>query len=254
MKLYSSFALPIGLLAASSLFIALGRFGGDAEAPADAAKEGETPAPLVLEIDTAAAAQLHRIAIHPESLCAVGLTPAQAATVIEAGAAHFEQYAELCAQADADFAAARVARDELQRTVRSGLATAQEVSDLADAKVAFASAEADRAAALDAAFNAATAGLDGEVKALLATLRANESWRLPVAYLVADRDQADWVTLRDALVAERLATEEGTATPEPYASFLTSAKADTDVAAALTGLDTHLAELQAAWDAALDEE
>ncbi|HKX45222.1 MAG TPA: hypothetical protein VJP77_00760 [Planctomycetota bacterium] len=254
MKLYSSFALPIGLLAASSLFIALGRFGGDADAPADAAKEGETPAPLVLEIDSAAAAQLHRIAIHPESLCAVGLTPQQAAAVIEAGAGHFEQYAETCAQADADYAAARVARDELQRTVRSGLASQEEVAGLADAKISLASAEAERAAAFDAAFDAATLGLDEEVKAALATIRANEPWRLPVAYLVADRSQADWVTLRDGLVAERLATEEGTATPEPYASFLTSAKADTDVAAALTGLETHLAELQAAWDAALDEE
>ncbi|HKX45637.1 MAG TPA: hypothetical protein VJP77_02970 [Planctomycetota bacterium] len=254
MKLYSSFALPIGLLAASSLFIALGRLGGDADAPADAAKEGETPAPLVLEIDSAAAAQLHRIAIHPESLCAVGLTPAQAASVIEAGAAHFEQYAELCQGADADYAAARVARDELQRTVRSGLASQQEVADLADAKVAMASAEAERAAAFDAAFDAATLGLDGEVKALLATIRANESWRLPVAYLVADRSQADWVTLRDALVAERLAAEEQTATPEPYASFLATTESNADVAAALTGLETHLAELQAAWDAALDQE
>ena len=122
--------------------------------------------------------------------------------------------------ADAAFANAKGReRDRLERLVRSGTGTEDDLAALVQARVDFANAQTQRAAELTALLDAATAGVTGPHRATLEKLSANAPWKQPIEFHTVDRDQVDWVALREALANERIAAKRQE-TPDPGAQAL----------------------------------
>jgi hypothetical protein len=131
------------------------------------------------------------------------------------------------------------------------MATAQDVTDLGTAKSMLATAGSDRETALDAIFSAGTADLTGGEATVLATIRGNRAWSLPIEFHAMDRSETAWVALRDALANEALAQEEGTSVDSAAATLLAAERADADVSAAKTSWDTNVAAVTSSWQSAV---
>jgi len=144
-----------------------------------------------------------------------------------------------------------VNHDQLERTVQSGLATAQELSQFQASTTMLASATSTRQAALDAAYNAGVANLSGAQQATLAAIKANKSWSLPVKYLVASHTQAQWVALRDALANDKISEQLGETKDATAQSLLASEGAAGAVATASSNLGALKASVTSAWNTAV---
>lgn len=226
------FAVPVGV---GSAWLAL-------RAPAHAAAS-----------NTDLRVALLRSGLGAEALTAAGLSAQEAASAVDAFATAMAQSPSALSQADATYASARVAKDALERKVRSGLATQQEVADLAAAKTALASAESARSAVLDGWFEAATANLSNAKVALLTTIHGNEDWSLPVEFLVKQRDEVEWVAIRKALNNERICAKYEDPPNQNMQTALSTWRADATVAAAKSACDTNLTAVQSAWNSATTE-
>ena len=80
---------------------------------------------------------------------------------------------------------------------------------------------------------------------------ANSSWELPTEYLAENRTEAEWVALRDALAVERINANHGEPFPSSVQSYLSTIRAGSKVSTAKVNLDTYLASVQTAWNAAV---
>jgi len=197
-------------------------------------------------------AALLRAGLGAEALAAAGLSEQEASTMVGAFSSAMASQPGALEHADGDYAAARVAKDQLQRKVRSGLATPQDVADLAAAKAALASAEATRQHVLDGWFAVATQGLADTKVTRLSQIQANADWKLPVEFLVEGRDQAEWVAIRKALANERICAKYDQDPNPQMQAALATWRAEAPVAAAKSAYDANLAGVQVAWDAATD--
>ena len=70
--------------------------------------------------------------------------------------------------------------------------------------------------------------------------------------VVAERSEPAWVELRGALANERFAAQYGEEQDPAARTLLAITRADAQVAAARTGLDTNLTYLTASWNSALE--
>lgn len=191
-----------------------------------------------------------RARLDPEALAAVGVTGAGLSTQLAEAEDDLVTALGALDLADSDYAAARVERDRLQRLVRSGQGTGEDVAALVVAKAGLADAEAARGTALDSAFTAATSGLTEDQRATLSQIRANAKWKwCPVQYRVLDQSEANWMALRDALSGIHTHERIGEDAPQECLDHIATCDADEDVAAAITSCGAHLASLQATWDA-----
>jgi len=229
----------VGGLTAARAFTATDGSDGEEEAPPPAA-------------NTENAALFLRLGLGADVLSAAGVAsgevPDMASAIYAAVAGAQTSLADL----DQSYAAQRTDVDRLRRKVRSGLASAQEVEDLASAKTALAAAESSRDAHLDGLRAAALAEVDATTQAKLAQVWANRTWNsLPVEFLVEERTEAEWVLLRDDLDAERIAADEGTSCPSASATHLAECRADSSVSTAKVNLDSYLAGVQTAWNGAV---
>ena len=154
------------------------------------------------------------------------------------------------AQLDAAYGTAKVAFDARARRVSAGLASPEEITELATLTSALEAAESARTAGIDALFAAVTASLTNTQRARLATIRANKAWKLPIELLTVERTEAEWIELRDALSNERITAKHGEATNQACQSLLAAARADATVAAAKVAHDSNLAPVTAAWESA----
>ena len=193
---------------------------------------------------------LLRAGLGAEALAAAGLSAQETSAVTSAFSSAMASQPGALAHADDAFAAARAARDSLQRKVRSGLATEQEIADLASAKSAFSSAESARDHLIDGLFEDATAGLANAKVALLATIRSNAEHELPVEFLVKTRSESEWVALRNALSNERITAKYGDAPNAQMQAALTAWRSDATVAAAKSACNANLATIESTWSAA----
>ena len=193
---------------------------------------------------------LTRIGLTPEAFTAAGCSNADvsaAATVLNT---HLIDNPDALSAADDACFAARVALVELEALIKSGKATEAEKATLPEVKAALASAEADRDALLAEAFAIATVGLDSGELSTIMTIRGNERWQVETYYLVVDRDQAGWVELREALDEQRIAAKYDEEVSSESLAVIANALGDSKVAAAKVNLDTNLASIEAAWNAA----
>ena len=193
-----------------------------------------------------------RAGLSPEVIAAAGVAPSGVATMVTDMTASSAHQTGALAVADSTYAQAKATHDTLQRIVRRGQATAQEVADLQQAKQDLANATAARQAVLDALFDEATSSLTATQKATLSQIRANSAWKLPTEFLVISRTQAQWVELRDLLQHEKICAKLGW-TPDPACvTSLAQLRAQASVAAAKTSLDTNQAAVTTAWEQAVD--
>jgi len=196
---------------------------------------------------------LRRANLEPTALASAGLSANEAAAVVNAVRQHLLAQPTALSSADTSHAAARVASDALERKVATGLASPEEVTALATAKTTLASAVAARTTAVNAIFDAGTTGLSSQKLTVLATIRTNAAaWQgIEVPYLSIERSQADWVALRDAMSAKRIAANEGEQTPQVSASLLSSCDQNETVAAAKAALAANGAEVLSSWNSAI---
>lgn len=214
------------------------------------------PAPndskLKIELDLAVAVKLQRAGVYPSALTAAGLTALEAAQVINRAKDHFAADSSLAA-ADAAVAEVKPTIEPLASKVKVGKATYEEALALSAAREALTAAETAQATALANALAAATAGTTEAQQQTLIRIQQNSHWRLPTQFLVLEQEEAAWVLLRNALDGVTAATSEGWSPADSALALIEHTRQQPAVASAEQGLASHLAELQAAWDSAVQQ-
>jgi len=209
------------------------------------AEEGPA-APTAGELQTA----LIRAGLDPEALATAGLSSQDAANVVGSFSSAMASEPGRLEKADADYAAARVESDALRRKIRSGLASAEEIKEFQSAKSALSSAEGDRADTLDDWFSDAVVGLSEAKVDALTTLRENRHWKLPIEFLVIDRTEQEWVSVREALNNERISAKYGDPADATHQADLSTWRSDAACSAAKANSDANSASIKAAWTSA----
>jgi hypothetical protein len=195
-------------------------------------------------------ATLIRAGLDPKALAAGGVSSQSISSVLSAAATQINSAPTALSNADDAYATARTQVDHLTSVIQSGHGTQDDIAALATAKSNLATAASQRQAAVDAIFNAATANLTNGQKTALSKIRSNRSWDLPLEFVVVDRQQAEWVSVRDALANERIAVTLSGTLNEAAQSQLATWRADSSVAAAKVGLDSNLSAITTAWNSA----
>jgi hypothetical protein len=195
-------------------------------------------------------ATLLRSGLGAEALAASGVSAQETSAVVAAFASAMASKPGALEQADSAYADARVNKETLEIKVSSGIGTPQDVAALASAKATLVSAETARQDLLAEFFEDGVASLSAAKVATLTMLRTNDEWVLPVEFRVKERNQAEWVAIRDALNNERIAPQYGDPPDQAQQAALTTWRSDAPVAAAKAALTTNLASVQSAWDAA----
>lgn len=235
-----------GALALASLGLAASHFA----ASESGSGSTEPPPPPV---HTELGFKLSRAGLGAEPLAALGLGSAEVKAVVEAAEAHIALDPTALEEAEEAYEDAKKRYDVLARKVQSGRASQAEISECQQARTSCESAEAACTAILDGMFEAGVAGLSSANLELLATIRANRKWALPVQFLVEDRTEREWVDLADALDTRRIHQNYGEPFPQAVQSALAQEEAVSTVATAKVNLDTYLAGVQTTWNAEVSE-
>lgn len=99
----------------------------------------------------------------------------------------------------------------------------------------------------NAAFNFIATELPGDKKAKLASIRANDKHAVPAYYKVVERTDAQWLELRNALSAKRIADKQSKPCPEQATSVLSAAHGNQTVSACKDGYAAALAIIKDEW-------
>ncbi len=193
---------------------------------------------------------LMRCGLGAEALAAAGVSAQETSALVGAFEEAMAAQPGALTQKDAACAAARVSKEDLERTVASGLATQEQVAALVTAKTTLTSAIAARDQLLNAWFADATEHLSPSKVSTLTMLRTNAPHELPVEFLVKERGEAEWLAIRKALNNERICAKYGDDPDPAKQAALAGWKADAPVAAAKSASTTGLAGVQEAWNAA----
>lgn len=224
-------ALLVPLLWKSGLFAAV-----------FAAPAAPTPTPEHFEV------VLIRSGLDAKALAAAGVSSGSIASVLQAASAEASEAPSALSQADATYATWRVEADRLERLITAGKGTQEDVAAYQTAKANLASATSARAAILDGYFAAGIEGLASGQRTALTKIRANRSWELPLEFLVVDREEAEWVQVRDALANERIAVDLPDTLSQAAQQSLAGWRANASVAAAKASFDANLASVTSAWN------
>jgi hypothetical protein len=189
---------------------------------------------------------LVRAGLSPEALTAAGVSTQSLSGI--ATAAKDILSSQPLAPFDSAVGEARAAHDARQRKIQSGLASQEEISGYAQLVQTLATVESNRAAAIAAVFNAATANLTTQQRALLTTIEGNKGWHLPTEFLTVNRTEAEWVELRDALTNERVCAKNGEAPNAACQTLLATKRANATVAASKAALDANLSSMSSTWE------
>jgi hypothetical protein len=191
---------------------------------------------------------LIRSGLDPKALAAAGVSSGSISSVLAAAASQINSAPTALSSADDALAAARTQVDQLTTKIQSGHGTQDDITALATANSGLATATSQRQATLDAIFSAATANLTNAQQTALATIRANRSWDLPLEFLTVNREQSEWVAVRDALANERVAVSLPDSLNQTAQSNLATWRADPSVSAAKSSLDSNLSGVTTSWN------
>jgi hypothetical protein len=208
------------------------------------------PPPLPSPAQTAI--MLYSAGLAPDALAAAGVTASQ---TTDALLRVREQLPPLASQFDAAhnaYSAASIEHDRLERLVRSGKVTEQDIAALAAARTQLRAAAAQRDSAIEAFVQAADLG--PEVTARLATLGDRRGADLPTHYRAATRPDPDWHALRQALASADIHARLGEDVPQPARAVVLANDSNPAVANALAGLQTNGPAVQAAWSQAVNQQ
>ncbi|HED64688.1 MAG TPA: hypothetical protein ENJ09_03930 [Planctomycetes bacterium] len=216
--------------------------------PGDTSGSNTPPAPS----NTPNAAMFLRLGLGARDLCTAGASAAEVTTAIGAVHQTLASSSTNLRELDIAYGSARADVDRLRRKVRSGLATNAEVAALAQAKSTLAAAEASRDGFINTLRRSALSNLPAPAGADLATIYANRDWdQIPIEFRVETHEDAEWISLRDDLAAERISLKTSRPLPAAVQARLASARSAQKVSAAKNNLDTYLSSVQTAWNIAV---
>ena len=194
---------------------------------------------------------LYRSGLNPEALAAAGVTTAQVEAMCNALRADLVEVQPILSAADAGVAEGRTNVGRLKRLIRSGKATADEVSQLEQAKASCEAALAEQGNCMNHFHAAACAVLTEAQRETLSRIRRNSKWKVPTPYMVLDRTPEQWMQLEEYLDVERIETRWGHEVPAEVVSVLAEARADAAFAAASAAHETNLAAVETAADSSI---
>lgn len=196
---------------------------------------------------------LHRLHLDPRPLAAAGLSQADTQDVVNEVQSQLENDPDLLSAPDAECAALRSQTQALHRSIQGGNYTQNDIDQYNQLTSDYDTAMANRQSVLDTLFNDATANLTTDEKSTLQTIRSNSHWAIDTPYQCVNRTQVQWVQLRRALHAVRIADASGESADPDAQDVVDNADADPDVANAAGNIDTSLALVQSAWEQAVQE-
>jgi hypothetical protein len=175
--------------------------------------------------------------IEVDGLAAAGFTGTDVDTIFETASAY-------CLQADriTQFALAHKAVNEAQARVVKPPVEGQRDLPTVD------QAQGTLTDLRDSAYSFLTTGLDAGKLAKLSKIRTNKHWGLPAPYLVVDRADQDWLSLRGALAAQRAATKHGWDLEQAPAAVIAAADGDGTVSQAKTDFANNRTTVKQTWD------
>lgn len=194
-----------------------------------------------------------RAGLDAKALAAAGMSAPGVSPLVSAVNTYLLAHPADLSSADEAYGNARREVDRLQRLIQSGQGTQEDVTAYQTQKAALTAATSQRAAALNAIFEAGTAGLTQGQRLALTKIRSNRNWEVAIEFLPVERSGADWVRVREALANERISAGDGVVLDPAVASQLAIWRADPAVASATTSLGTNLPAVTSAWNAAMHE-
>lgn len=198
-----------------------------------------------------AAVMLHTAGLAPEPLAAAGVTASQTSDALLRIRDQLPQLAPQFDAAQNAYSAARIEHDRLERLVRSGKGTEQDVAALATARTQLRAAATQHDAVTLAFVQAADLG--PEVTARLAALRDRRGVDLPSHYRAATRPDADWLAIRHALASTDIHARVGEDVPQPARAVILANDSNPAVATAYASLQANRAAVEAAWIQAVNQ-
>lgn len=195
---------------------------------------------------------LHLAGLSPECMCVSGVEHTGVDGVVRNAVAEIELRATELVVAEANLMTTQRNLQGLQRVIRSGTATDEQKDALAGM-----TADADRAqdvwdGLLEGIYDAGVADLTQQVSERMAQVNANHKWKLPAPYTRAARTEREWVALRNALAAERIATKNGEELDDRFETLLLQTRAEAPTAEAMSWAGTRDAAIQTAFTESLD--
>ena len=199
------------------------------------------------------AVALHRVSLDPEALAAAGLSPAETTALVDNAWELMGANPEALRIAQDAHATAVATADNLERVVRSGLATPEQITQYAQAQEQLGDASADLQGALNAIFNAATADVTPPQLNLLSTIRTNRVWGKPIEFLTVPGAELERVALRNAVSNERISAELEEPPDPADQALLNQWRTNPTVALAIANLQANLVLIEQAWNQATNE-
>jgi hypothetical protein len=197
-------------------------------------------------------AELSGLGLHAEGLAAAGVRAREVARVVHGTRLWLESNRMLLHDVAARHADATARRDQMKRMADGRATSPVETVALSEAIAKVDAISAERAAARDELYEAATAALMSESKATLARIRTNQRGRrLPVHYLVVDRTDEEWKRLGESLLAEQQAKRTRRGLAAPIAKHLGEVRSDLAVWDARCNLNQSLGDVTLAWEEAV---
>jgi hypothetical protein len=233
----------IVIMASVSATKALREVNGLTTSPAPLVNMAPTPQQIELE--------LLRVGLNPKTLACAGCIQADVSTLVSKAQAHLATGYEGLSQAQSEYEQAKFERDRLQRVVRAGTASQEQIQQLAAAETTLAT----KSAALDTAraglFDAATESLESGCLATVEIIRGQDRWSFPSHFKAASRSHADAIALRNALANIRINPEYGLDV-DPAAQTLVEDELEKPaVATAKAAYDARYAGLKSQWETSL---
>ncbi|MCC6285057.1 MAG: hypothetical protein IT439_07100 [Phycisphaerales bacterium] len=204
-----------------------------------------------LPAPTQTAVMLHAAGLAPDAMAAAGVTAAQTTDAILRIRESLPQVAAQFTAAHNASSAASIEHDRLERLVRSGAGTQDDVTALAAARTQLQAATAQRDTAVQAFVQAAELG--GEVNARLAALGDTRGRELPLHYAAASRPDDAWIALRHALASADIHTRLGEEVPQAARDVILAADSDAAVIAARVNLENNGPAVAEAWNQAVGQ-
>lgn len=195
---------------------------------------------------------LHLTGLTPECLCAAGLSTSDVTSAISDAVAVIETNAAELVAAETALLDTERELDELTRLIRSGTASTEQKNSLSTVTAAAQTAESDWQGLLDEIHDAGCGDVTTAEADRIAVVLGNDRWSLPVEYKRASRTEAEWVALRNALAAERIAAADGDDLDSSFETLLLNVRAEAGTAQAMSWISSNLEEIKTAYNDALD--
>lgn len=191
--------------------------------------------------------QLRLCGLGPEEFAAAGVNAESLSAVADAGANYIQEYGELATPLNAS-QVANARFESLQRQIEGGTATPEQTAAFDGAIANKTAAAASLANNKEAYLSAALHGLSTEVRARLDMLAGSTHRHVPAEFRLMLREDADWLTLREAVAAERIALRKQQPVPPEAAELLSEARAVPAAASSRASLDANLSALKVIFD------